>query len=91
VKALAKYPSLIYGGDQHFNPFSTEPVLQITLFFTCSNTGALICNYLLDDASSQGYTRQVIDQSASGCIAWSHYTVWLAYSSSNHSSSDMMC
>jgi hypothetical protein len=35
------------------NPFITETVLQITLFFTCSNTGELICNYLLDDANSE--------------------------------------
>jgi hypothetical protein len=35
------------------NPFSTEPVSQITLFFTCSNMGALICNYLLDEASNE--------------------------------------
>jgi hypothetical protein len=35
------------------NPFSTEPVLQITLFFTCSKVGALLCNYLLDEASFQ--------------------------------------
>jgi hypothetical protein len=34
------------------NPFSTEPVLQITLFFTCSNVGALLCNYLLDEGSN---------------------------------------
>jgi hypothetical protein len=37
------------------NPFSTEPVLQIPLLFTCSNMGALICNYLTDEAS--GCTR----------------------------------
>jgi hypothetical protein len=35
------------------NPFSTEPALQITLFFTCSNMGALIGNYFLDEASSE--------------------------------------
>jgi hypothetical protein len=34
-----------------FNPFSTEPILQIPLFFTCSNMDALICNYLPDEAS----------------------------------------
>jgi hypothetical protein len=38
--------------EQFSNPFSTEPVLQITLFFTCSNVGALLCNYALDEASN---------------------------------------
>jgi hypothetical protein len=32
---------------------------------------------------SIGYAQE-IDQSASGCNAWSQYAVWLAYSSSNH-------
>jgi hypothetical protein len=34
---------------------NAEPVLEITLFFTCSNMGALIglCNYILDEASSE--------------------------------------
>jgi hypothetical protein len=35
------------------NCYSAELVLEITLFFTCSNRGALICNYLLDEASRE--------------------------------------
>jgi hypothetical protein len=35
------------------NLYSAEPVLEILLFFTCSNMGALICNYLLDEASRE--------------------------------------
>jgi hypothetical protein len=34
------------------NPYSAEPVLEITLVFTCSNMGALIYNCLLDEAST---------------------------------------
>jgi hypothetical protein len=26
--------------------------IELTLFFTCSNMGALLCNYLLDEASN---------------------------------------
>jgi hypothetical protein len=47
---LEQFGQLCYPPITHF---STEPVLQITLFFTCSNMGALICNYLLDKASNE--------------------------------------
>jgi hypothetical protein len=39
--------------SMRINPYSAEPVLEIKLFFTCSNMGALICNYLLDEASKE--------------------------------------
>jgi hypothetical protein len=72
--------------------------------FTYTSTAVLIQNIPVFRSKPSiciGYT-QVIDQSASGCIistisssfkinTWSHYAEWLAYSSSNDSSSDIMC
>jgi hypothetical protein len=37
----------------NLNPYSAKPVLEITLLFTCSTMGALICNYLPEEASRE--------------------------------------
>jgi hypothetical protein len=49
-KAL-KHTFLVELENGHYVSPLTLSVLQIPLFFTCSNMGALICNYLPDEAS----------------------------------------